>query len=182
MDKKTAEILLNVNQYDSAIDAYEDQLFKIRNYVFMHPVVPSVYRSKQRKVSQISEAIAHFGITEEEPTSIKLSPILGEHLFDKFICYESNRSKIKRFLSQELSAKSIETGINLLIENLLEWNAQLTDIDTSSADPVPLSKELDVLKAHQLLKKHKNKESRFFDAQLISEFKRIQTLSASIES
>ena len=118
MDKKTAQILLNINQYDSPVDAYEDQLFKIRNYVFMHPVIPSVFRSKQRKAYQLEEAISYFGITEREPDELELLPITGPHLLEKFVCYESNRSKIKTSLSQTLSAKNIGMGIDLLIENL----------------------------------------------------------------
>ena len=182
MDKKTAEILLNINQYDSPLDAYEDQLFKIRNYIFMHPVIPSVLRSKQRKIHQIEEAIWHFGITEKEPPSLELSPIKGQYLLEKFVCYESNRSKIKTSLSQTLSAKNIAMGIDLLIDNLLNWSLELIEIDTSMATDVTLSKELDVLTAHQLFKKHKTEKLECFDAQLISEFKRVQILAASIKN
>ena len=182
MDKKTAEILLNINQYESPEDAYEDQLFKIRNYIFMHPVIPAVYKSKQKKVYQLEQAISHFGITEKNPNSIELQPLIGSHLLDKFVCYESNRSKIKTLLSQTLSAKNIGLGIDLLIENLLNWSIELRHIDTSQANNVPLSKELDVLKAHELFKKHKTEKTEHFDAELIAEFKRIQTLAASIKN
>ena len=182
MDKKTAEILLNINLYDSPLDAYEEQLFKIRNYIFMHPVIPTVYRSKQKKVYQLEKAIIHFGITEKEPDALELIPITGQHLLEKFVCYESNRSKIKTSLSQTLSSKNIAMGIDLLIDNLLNWSEELKFIDTSKANQVPLSKELDVLTAHQLLKKHKTDMSTHYSAQLISEFKRIQTLASSIKN
>ena len=154
MDKKTAEILLNVNRYDSPIDAYEDQLFKIRSYIFMHPVIPTVYKSKQKKIYQLEAAISHFGITEKEPQKLELLPIIGQHLLEKFVCYEANRSRIKTNLSQTLSAKNIAMGIDLLLDNLLNWSEEIRHIDTSVAKPVPLSKELDVLTAHQLFKKH----------------------------
>ena len=182
MDKKTAEILLNINLYDSPLDAYEEQLFKIRNYIFMHPVIPTVYRSKQKKVYQLEKAIIHFGIIEKEPDALELIPITGQHLLEKFMCYESNRSKIKTSLSQTLSSKNIAMGIDLLIDNLLNWSEELKLIDTSKANQVPLSKELDVLTAHQLLKKHKTDMSVHYGAQLISEFKRIQTLASSIKN
>ena len=182
MDKKTAEILLNVNQFDSPLDAYEDQLFKIRNYIFMHPVIPTVYKSKQRKIYQLEEAMSHFGITENEPDLFELLPITGQHLLEKFVCYEANRSKIKTYISKTLSAKKIAMGIDLLIDNLLNWSKELREIDTSEAKQVPLSKELDVLTAHQLFKKHKTETSDHYDPQLISEFKRIQTLASSIKN
>ena len=182
MDKKTAEILLNVNRYDSAIDAYEDQLFKIRSYIFMHPVIPTVYKSKQKKIYQLEAAISHFGITEKEPHKLELLPIIGQHLLEKFVCYETNRSRIKTSLSQTLSAKNIAMGIDLLVDNLLNWSKEIKHIDTSVAKPVPLSKELDVLTAHQLFKKHKIEMSDDYDDQLISEFKRVQTLASSIKN
>ena len=182
MDKKTAEILLNVNQFDSPLDAYEDQLFKIRNYIFMHPVIPSVFKSKQRKVYQLEEAMSHFGITEKEPGLSELSPIQGQHLLEKFVCYEANRSKIKTSLSKTLCANKIALGIDLLNDNLLKWSDEIRHIDTSEANQVPLSKELDALTAHQLLKKHKTEMCDHYDPQLISEFKRIQILASSIKN
>lgn len=60
MDKKTAEILLNINQFDSPIDAYESFLFDLRNFVFQNPVIPKVLYNKLKKNNQLFEAISHF--------------------------------------------------------------------------------------------------------------------------
>lgn len=104
----------------------------------------------------------------------------GTHLFDKFVCYEENKSQIKQNLSKFLTTKNIEVGITQLIQNLLLWSEALTDIDTSGAEGVPSNKELDVLTTFKLLESGKKDSASLDDPKLLSEFKRIKQLAKSI--
>ncbi|MDB3905160.1 hypothetical protein N9335_01640 [Crocinitomicaceae bacterium] len=180
MDKKTAEILLNIHQFDSPIDAYENQLFKLRNFIFQNPVIPKILYSKQKKNAQLYDAINHFESVENPYITCDLNPIEGTNLFDKFLCYEANKSQIKQNLSKHLTSKNIEVGIHQLIQNLLLWSEALSDIDTSHAETIPLSKELDALSTHQLLASTNQDSSSFDDPKLLSEFKRIKELAKSL--
>lgn len=180
MDKKTAEILLNINQFDSPIDAYESFLFDLRNFVFQNPVIPKVLYNKLKKNNQLFEAISHFEKVDNRYITIEIAPLTGTHLFDKFVCYEENKSQIKQDLSKLLTTKNIEVGITQLIQNLLLWSEALTDIDTSGAEGVPSNKELDVLTTFKLLETVKKDSASLDDPKLLSEFKRIKQLSKSI--
>lgn len=182
MDKKTAEILLNINQFDTPLDAYESQLFNLRNFIFQNPVVPKILYAKLKKNKQLFEAINHFEQVENDFTVCDLAPIKGSHLFDKFVCYEANKSQIKKNLSKFLTAKNIEVGITQLIQNLLFWSEALSDIDTSLAKSIASNKELDVLSTFKLLESSKKYSTSINDPNLLSEFKRIQDLAKSILS
>ena len=180
MDKKTAELLLNIHKFDTPIDAYEDQLFKLRSYIFSNPVVPKFFYSKLKKSAQLFDAINHFNSVENQYVIFELNPITGLHLFDKFLCYELNKSQIKQNLSKYLTSKNIEVGIRQLIQNLALWSEALSDIDTSHAETIPASKELDVIYTHKLLESTKRDSSFLDDPKLLSEFKRIKELAISI--
>ena len=180
MDKKTAELLLNIHQFDTPIDAYENQLFKLRSYIFSNPVVPKVLYSKLKKSAQLFDAINHFDSVENQYVIFQLNPITGLHLFDKFLCYESNKSQIKQNLSKHLTSKNIEVGIRQLIQNLALWSEALSYIDTSHAETIPANQELDVIYTHKLLESTKKDSSLLVDPQLLSEIKRIKELAKSI--
>ena len=181
MDKKTAEIILNLHQFESPTEAYESQLFKIRNYLFINPVIPSVFYAKQKKTRQLFEAMTCFEIHEELKASYHLIPIKGEHLFDKFICYEANKSHIKKELALYLTASNIELGIQSFIQNLVLWSSEIISINTDHAETVPASRELDAMTANKLFKSNKELSKLPMDNKLLSELKRIQLLAHSIK-
>jgi hypothetical protein len=182
MDKKTAEILLNINQFDSPLDAYESCLFDLRNFVFQNPVIPKVLYNKLKKNKQLFEAISHFEKVDSCYITIEIAPLTGTHLFDKFVCYEENKSQIKQNLSKFLTTKNIEVGITQLIQNLSLWSEALSGVDTSGAEGVPLNKELDVLSTFKLLESIKENSTPIDDPQLLSELNRVKELGKSIQT
>jgi len=179
MDKKTAVIILDLNQFDSPFDAYEYQLFKLRNFILTNPIIPKVLHAKTKKSKQLEQAAENFIDIDYSISSYQLNELRGEHLYDKFIIYEKNKSLIKSKLSKHLSSRNIQFGIEQLMTNLQMWSEVLEDIDTSKAKDVPLTKDMDVLTLHESLKMNKIKEEPM-SQELLSEFKRIKLLGTSI--
>ena len=179
MDKKTAQIILDLNQFDSPFDAYEHQLFKLRNFILTNPIIPKVLHAKTKKSKQFEQAGENFIDIDYSISSYQLNELRGEHLYDKFIIYEKNKSLIKSKLSKHLSSRNIQFGIEQLLTNLQMWSEELKDIDTSEARDVPLSKEMDVLTLHESLKMNKIKAEPM-SQELLAEFKRIKLLGSSI--
>ena len=179
MDKKTAEIILDLNQFNSPLEAYEHQLFKLRNFILTNPIIPKVLHAKTKKSKQLEQAAENFIDIDYSISSYQLNKLRGEHLYDKFIIYEKNKSLIKSKLSKHLSSKNIQFGIEQLMTNLQMWSEELEDIDTSEAKGVPLTKEMDVLTLHESLKMNKIKVEPM-SQELLAEFKRIKLLGSGI--
>ena len=179
MDKKTAEIILDLNQFDSPLEAYEHQLFKLRNFILTNPIIPKVLHAKTKKSKQLEQAAENFIDINYSIASYQLNELRGEHLYDKFIIYEKNKSLIKSKLSKHLSSRNIQFGIEQLMTNLQMWSEVLEDIDTSKAKDVPLTKDMDVLTLHESLKMNKINEEPM-SQELLSEFKRIKLLGSGI--
>ena len=179
MDKKTAVIILDLNQFDSPLDAYEYQLFKLRNFILTNPIIPKVLHAKTKKSKQLEQAAENFIDIDYSISSYELKELNGEHLYDKFIIYEKNKSLIKSKLSKHLSSRNIQFGIEQLMTNLQMWSEVLEDIDTSKAKDIPLTKDMDVLTLHESLKMNKINEEPM-SQELLSEFKRIKLLGTSI--
>ena len=179
MDKKTAEIILDLNQFDSPLEAYEYQLFKLRNFILTNTIIPKVLYAKTKKIEQLEQAAENFIDIDYSISSYQLNKLRGKHLYDKFIIYEKNKSLIKSNLSKHLSSKNIQFGIEQLMTNLQMWSEELEDIDTSEAKGVPLTKEMDVLTLHESLKMNKIKVEPM-SQELLAEFKRIKLLGSGI--
>lgn len=179
MDKKTAEIILDLNQFDSPLEAYEHQLFKLRNFILTNPIIPKVLFAKTKKSKQLEQAAENFIDLDYSIPSYQLKELRGEHLYDKFIIYEKNKSLIKSNLSKHLSSRSIQYGIEQLLKNLQMWSEELEEIDTIEARDVPLTKEMDVLILHESLKMNKIKVEPM-SQELLAEFKRIKLLGSDI--
>ncbi len=179
MDKKTAEIILDLNQFNSPLEAYEHQLFKLRNFILTNPIIPKVLFAKTKKSKQLEQAAENFIDIDYSISSYQLNELRGEHLYDKFIIYEKNKSLIKSKLSKHLSSRNIQYGIEQLLKNLQMWSKELENIDTSEAKDVPLTKEMDVLILHESLKMNKIKVEPMTQ-ELLAEFKRIKLLGDSI--
>ncbi len=179
MDKKTAQIILDLNQFDSPLDAYEHQLFKLRNFILTNTIIPKVFYAKTKKSEQLEQAAKNFIDIDYSLSSYELEELRGEHLYDKFMIYEKNKSLIKSNLSKHLSSRNIQYGIEQLLKNLQMWSKELENIDTSEAKDVPLTKEMDVLILHESLKMNKIKVEPM-SQELLAEFKRIKLLGSSI--
>jgi len=185
MDKKTAELLLNTNEFDSPLEAYEHQLFSIRKNLMIYPVIPSLFYKKREKLRKLSQAYAHFGKMKETAEIYELMPLTGENLREKFISYEQNKSLIKQHLSRFLNASNIEQGILRLIDNLALWAEELKDMRLEHIEIEAVSKELDSMTMHTLFKEINKIESSSYldyDIRLLKEFRRIQLLSETIKS
>ena len=87
MDKKTAEIILDLNQFDSPIDAYEHHLFKLRNFILTNPHTKGAI-CENKKSEQLDQAAENFIDIDYTVSSYELKELRGEHLYDKFIIYE----------------------------------------------------------------------------------------------
>ena len=185
MDKKTAELLLNIKEFDSPLDAYEQQLFRIRRDLMIYPVIPSVFYKKREKLCKLSKSYAHFGEMMETVEVYELMPLTGENLLEKFICYEQNKSLIKQLLSNFLNASNIEQGILQLIDNLDLWAQELKDLKLDHIEIETVSKELDRMTMYALFKDVDKIESSSYleyDMRLLKEFRRIQILSETIKN
>ena len=185
MDKKTAELLLNIKEFDSPLDAYEQQLFRIRRDLMIYPVIPSVFYKKREKLRKLSQAYAYFGEMKNTVEVYELIPFNGENLLEKFISYEQNKSLIKQHLSKFLNASNIEQGILRLIDNLALWAEELKDLKLGHIEIEAVSKELDSMTMHALLKdidKIEGSSYMDYDVLLLKEFRRIQILSETIKN
>ena len=144
-----------------------------------NPIIPKVLYAKTKKSEQLEQAVENFIDINYSISSYELKELKGEHLYDKFIIYEKNKSLIKSNLSKHLSSRSIQYGIEQLLTNLKMWSEELEDIDTSEARDVPLTKEMDVLTLHESLKMNKIKVEPM-SQDLLAEFKRIKLLGSRI--
>ena len=185
MDKRTAELLLNTKEFDSPLDAYEQQLFSIRRYLIINPVIPSVLYKKNEKLHKLATAYSHFGELIETTEVCELIPFTCENLLEKFICYEQNKSLIKQQLSKFLNASNIEKGIHQLIDNLYLWSQELKDLKLDHIETTSISKELDTMTIYKLFKEGEKTEISSYleyDIQLLQEFRRVQILSETIKN
>ena len=98
MDKKKAELILQLDKHEDAHEAYEALLFQLKTSMLNQGIIPKVLRKRQERLSTLHEAYSFL----EKTDSITFEPlelsVKGEDWETLFLSYEKNKSKFKRDL------------------------------------------------------------------------------------
>ena len=139
-----AKIILGIDSYEDAFDAFEEQLFALKQFFVAKPILQTTFRAKLKKLIQLQNAVAVFEIEFKQPLSIVEINTFNDtnfsSVFEQFQLAKNN-------LKLAINSSNNPTEISALVERLIElatnyyrcWKINAT-FDTSA---VILSKEPD---------------------------------------
>lgn len=168
MTESEARIILNLKENDSPSEAFEDQLFLLKQYFTTRPIIWSTFQSKLKQVSRLQEAADHYNLENSE-----------KFIFEPFEPFEpfehsksileaiTNYQRIKSVLFQKIYLTASANELNDQIEQLLTLNsAYLKCWPDNEIDPstVILSKEPDPMELLADANDLKSKGILTFDA------------------
>lgn len=139
-----AKIILGIDSHEDAFDAFEEQLFALKQFFVAKPILQTTFRAKLKKLIQLQNAVAVFEIDFKQPLSIvEINTFNDTNFSTVFEQFQFAKNNLK--LAINSSNNPIE--INALVERLIElatnyyrcWKINAT-FDTSA---VILSKEPD---------------------------------------
>ena len=172
MDRKKAELILQVEKYEDAHDAYEALLFQLKSSMLNQGIIPKVLRKRQERLNSIHKAYVFLENTPSVKFETDQITIEGNNWETLFLNYEKNKSKFKRDLAIGTNAIELVHAIDGLILNQKLWSDYFTFDFTKITLPV-LGKEMDSMELLALLKMHKSTALMDLPEEILKEYGRI---------
>ena len=139
-----AKIILGIDSHEDAFDAFEEQLFALKQFFIAKPILQTTFRAKLNKLKQVRNALAVFEIEFKQPLSIvEINPINDTKFSSVFKQFQLAKNNLKLAINSSNNPFEIIEYVERLIELASNyyrcWKINAT-FDTSA---VILSKEPD---------------------------------------
>ncbi len=186
MSIKEAETLLKLDEFDSADEALEQQLFELHQQLIAKAFIPQLLQARKVKLKQLVEICRALSIeTNINFKLFKINELDSFNLIKSFNDYQKNNSLILSQLSSDLTIRTLDSAIDSLLLNLKNWSLLWPKLELSLDEKILLSKELDSMSFYQVLKELKSINILSFNSlkkeilpsNLIYEIKRLNLIS-----
>jgi hypothetical protein len=183
---KEAETLLKLDEFDSADEALEQQLFDLHQQLISKPIIPQLIQARKVKLKKLIEICHVLSIkTNQEFNIFKINELDSINLIQSFNVYQKNNSLILSQLSSDLTIHTLDSAIDSLLLNLKNWSSLWPKLELSFDEKILLSNELDSMSFYQVLKELKsinilsfiNLKKEILPSNLIYEIKRLNLIS-----
>jgi hypothetical protein len=139
-----AKIILGIDSQEDAFDAFEEQLFALKQFFVTKPILQTTFRAKLKKLIQLQDALAVFEIDFKQPAKvIELNPINAIEFSSVFKEVQLLKNNLKLAINRSNNPFEIKEYVERLLELATNyyrcWKINAT-FDTSA---VILSKEPD---------------------------------------
>ncbi len=139
-----AKIILGIDSQEDAFDAFEEQLFALKQFFVTKPILQTTFRAKLKKLKQLQNALAVFEIEFKQPSKVIELDLINVIEFSSVF---KEVQLLKNNLKLAINRSNNPFEIKEYVERLLElaknyyrcWKINAT-FDTSA---VILSKEPD---------------------------------------
>ena len=153
MSIKEAETLLRLDEFDSAEEALEQQLFDLHQQLISKPIIPQLLQVRKVKLQQLREICHILSIeTNQEFNSFKINELDSINLIQSFNDYQKNKSLILSQLARDLTIQTLDAALDALLLNLKNWSKLWPKLEIKSDEKILLSKELESMEFYQVLK------------------------------
>lgn len=159
MSIKEAETLLRLDEFDSAEEALEQQLFDLHQQLISKPIIPQLLQARKVKLQQLTEICRVLLIeTNQNFNLLKINELDSVNLIQSFNDYQKNKSLILSQLARDLTIQTLDAALDALLLNLKNWSKLWPLITILEDEKILLSKELESMEFYQVLKelKHAN--------------------------
>lgn len=139
-----AKIILGIDSQEDAFDAFEEQLFALKQFFVTKPILQTTFRAKLKKLIQLQDALAVFEIDFKQSAKvIELNPINAIEFSSVFKEVQLLKNNLKLAINRSNNPFEIKEYVERLLELATNyyrcWKINVT-FDTSA---VILSKEPD---------------------------------------
>ncbi len=187
MSIKEAETLLRLDEFDSAEEALEQQLFDLHQQLISKPIIPQLLQARKAKLKQLKEICSVLSIEIEQNFNLfRINELDSVNLIQSFNDYQKNKSLILSQLARDLTIQILDAAIDSLLLNLKNWSNLWPKLEISNDEKILLSKELESMDFYQVLKElrqanflnFKDLDFNQLPTDLKNEIKRLNLISA----
>ena len=152
MTSGEALVYLSIDSAEDADDAYETQLFELKQHFLTKPILWKTAEGKLKRLSQLQTAYEILGGKPSFDQVPQISLTFSADFPVRFSEYHLRRNQLKQTIAHALDAVTVVNGVNNLLELERAFVSPFAEWDDWSDDAVVIGSEPDVMLMQQQLK------------------------------
>ena len=152
MTAHEALVYLSINTIEDADDAYETQLFELKQHFLTKPVLWKTAEGKLKRLVQLQTAYEALG-GSVSPIQVPLvSMEFSTNFLESFSAYYARRNQLKQMIAVAPDAITVTNGVHALLELEKAFVSPFSELEDWHSDAVVIGAEPDVMLVQQQLK------------------------------
>lgn len=185
---KEASAFLKLDEFDSAEEAVENQLFELHQQLISKPCIPQLLKARKAKLNQLKAICEVLEIESfNSINSLVINDLNSSNLLDCFNYFQKNKTEILTNLAKSLTIQNLLFTIDLMLLNLKQWAQLWPKITIGAEDKILLSKELESMEFLSILKEmslinimtFSDLKKSSLPEKLVNEIKRLNQINSS---
>ena len=153
MNKSDAEQFIDLKSFESITDAFEHQLFPIKQFICSAPILKITFEAKKKRLNLLQQAADQLGYKVVETNIEKSNFSYSGNLTSDFVQYEQVLSAVHLQIMRTNSIKNLIAHIEELIEIHLGFTTPFQDLNFTVTDTIILGSAMDRMEVFEGLKK-----------------------------
>lgn len=152
MTAHEARVYLSIDTIEDADDAYETQLFELKQHFLTKPVLWKTAEGKLKRLVQLQTAYEALG-GSVSPIQVPLvSMEFSTNFLESFSAYYARRNQLKQMIAVAPDAITVTNGVHALLELEKAFVLPFSELEDWHSDAVVIGAEPDVMLVQQQLK------------------------------
>ncbi len=152
MTAHEALVYLSIDTIEDADDAYETQLFELKQHFLTKPVLWKTAEGKLKRLVQLQTAYEALG-GSVSPIQVPLvSMEFSTNFLESFSAYYARRNQLKQMIAVAPDAITVTNGVHALLELEKAFVSPFSELEDWHSDVVVIGAEPDVMLVQQQLK------------------------------
>jgi hypothetical protein len=152
MTAHEALVYLSIDTIEDADDAYETQLFELKQHFLTKPVLWKTAEGKLKRLVQLQTAYEALG-GSVSPIQVPLvSMEFSTNFLESFSAYYARRNQLKQMIAVAPDAITVTNGVHALLELEKAFVSPFSELEDWHSDAVVIGAEPDVMLVQQQLK------------------------------
>ncbi|MES2555625.1 MAG: hypothetical protein V4604_05710 [Bacteroidota bacterium] len=152
MTAREALVYLSVDTIEEVDDAYETQLFELKQHFLTKPVLWKTAEGKLKRLAQLQVAYEAAGGSSSSNPVPSISLEFPDNFMESFTEYHASRNQLKQVIAGASDAVTVIGCVNSLLELERAFVSPFTELEDWSVDSVVIGSEPDVMRMQQQLK------------------------------
>ena len=153
MNKSDAEQFIDLKSFESITDAFENQLFPIKQFICAAPILKITFEAKKKRLIILQQAADPLEYNPEDETIEKSDFSFSGNLISDLAQYEQLLAAVHLQIMRTNSIKNLIAHIEELIEIHLGFTTPFQALNFTVTEPIILGSAMDRMEVFEGLKK-----------------------------
>ena len=153
MNKSEAEQFINLKSFETITDAFENQLFPIKQFLCSAPILKITFEAKKKRLILLQEVADQLGYEIGDPTNEKANFSYSGNLILDLAQYEQLIAAVHLQIMRTNSIKNLMAHIEELLKIHFTFTTPFQALNFTVSEPIILGSAMDRMEVFEGFKK-----------------------------